>query len=117
MMTKPPVKTYCVTFGVMDMPNLATLVQYLFDSADILAFWNYIPLVYCVKSRLSSQELAMKLRPFFAPQGPFMIAEVKVENLDGILPNEAWRWFYLEHHEKTHAPTFFYPPILSPPDK
>jgi hypothetical protein len=96
--------------------NLPSLVQYLFDSADILAFWNYIPLVYCVKSRLSAAELTAKLLPFFQ-NTHFLIAEINARNLEGRLPGEAWTWFYLDHHQKTHAPNFFFPPILPAPSR
>ncbi|BCA04156.1 hypothetical protein [Bradyrhizobium diazoefficiens] len=113
-MTNPSVKTYCVTFGVVEV-NIAAVVQYLFDSADILAFWNYVPLVYCVKSRLSARDLAVKLKSFFPQTGPYLIAEINPQNVDGILPNEAWEWFYLDHHQKTHAPTFHFPPTLEAP--
>ena len=89
--------------------NLSAFTQYLYDSVDIVAFWNYIPLVYCVKSHLSATELANKLRSFFPqpvqwPLGSFMIAEINVRNLNGVLPKEAWGWFYLPHHEKTRPP-------------
>ncbi len=80
--------------------NLWALIRYLHDSRDIIAYWNYIPLVYCIKSYLSAAELAIKLQPYF-PQ-PFMIAEINPGNLNGILPEEAWSWFYIEHHEKQH---------------
>jgi hypothetical protein len=94
-------KIYCVNF-VAENVNLGALQQYLFDSADIIAYWNYIPLVYCIKSRLSSVELAIKLRPFL-PQN-YMIAEINPHNLNGILPPAAWEWFYLNHHEKNRPP-------------
>lgn len=75
------VKTYCLTFGVQDV-NISAVVRYLYDSNDVIAFWNYVPLVYCIKSRLTSSELALKLQPFF-PRGTFFVAEVNVYNVDG----------------------------------
>jgi hypothetical protein len=113
-MKDPAIKTYCLTFGVVDV-NIPAVVQYLYDSSDILAFWNYVPLVYCLKSRLNSTDLAMKLRPFFPPAGPYLIAEINEENLNGVLPTEAWSWFYLDHHQKTRAPAFAFPTALPPP--
>ena len=101
-MSNGDVKVYIITFGVMDV-NMAALNQYLFDSSDIIAFWNYVPLVYCVKSRTTATELAVKLTPFF-PHGTFFIAEVNRQNLNGMLPQPAWDWFYLEHHEKHKPP-------------
>jgi hypothetical protein len=91
-------KTYIINFYAVDV-NLWALTQYLHDSRDIIAYWNYIPLVYCVKSFLSASELTQRLHPYF-PR-PFLIAEISPTNIDGSLPQEAWSWFYMEHHEKT----------------
>ncbi len=101
-MSNGDVKVYIITFGVMGV-NLAALNQYLFDSSDIIAFWNYVPLVYCVKSRATAAVLTVKLAPFF-PSGTFFIAEINRYNINGILPKPAWDWFYLDHHEKHRPP-------------
>jgi hypothetical protein len=58
-----------------------------------------------VKSRLNASEFTFKLHAFF-PNAIFMIAEINVANINGVLPREAWDWFYLDHHEKTRAPQF-----------
>jgi hypothetical protein len=94
-------KTYIINFYAGHV-NLWQLTRYLHDSRDIVAYWNYIPLVYCIKSYLSAAELAIKLQPYF-PQ-PFMIAEINEQNINGILPQEAWSWFYMDHHEKHELP-------------
>jgi hypothetical protein len=101
-MTDPTVRVYIIAFAARDV-NLAALNQYVFDSADIIAYWNYVPLVYCVKSRLSATELTLKLQPFF-PHGTYLIAEINRDNMNGVLPQPAWEWFYLAHHEKHRAP-------------
>jgi hypothetical protein len=98
------IKVYCINFFARGI-NLAAFTQYLYDSKDIIAFWNYIPLVYCVKSRLSATELTAKLRPFI-PSDNYMVAEVNLQNINGVLPIEAWHWFYLQHHEKSRPPSF-----------
>jgi hypothetical protein len=98
------VKVYCVNFYAQGV-NLLAFTQYLYDSQDIVAFWNYIPLVYCVKSRLNATELTTKLRSFF-PSGGFMVTEINVRNMNGVLPRDAWDWFYLPHHEKVRPPSF-----------
>jgi len=69
-------KTYIITFCVQNV-NLNALHQYLFDSADVIAFWNYIPLVYCIKSRLGAVALARKLKPFFEKDS-YMVAQVNL---------------------------------------
>lgn len=97
-------RTYSINFGVEGV-NIGAFGQYLYDSADIAAYWNYIPLVYCIKTRLDAIELTHKLRPFF-PRGNFLIAEINPANINGSLPQSAWDWFYLQHHEKVRPPVF-----------
>jgi len=90
-------KTYIVNFYATDV-NLWALTEYLHASRDIIAYWNYIPLVYCIKSYLSAAELTVRLGAFFPH--PFMIVEINPSNANGMLPAEAWSWFYMDHHEK-----------------
>lgn len=97
-----PIRVYSINFWAEDV-NIVSFARYLYDSADIIAYWNYIPLVYCVKSKLSSTELAVKLGDFLPP-AKFMVSEINILNLNGSLPFAAWEWFYLEHHEKTNPP-------------
>ena len=96
------IKVYSINF-VAHGVNVWALTRYLYDSTDIIAYWNYIPLVYCVKTRLSATQLTAKLHAFF-PSGNFMVGEINVHNLNGVLPKEAWGWFYLQHHEKNRPP-------------
>jgi hypothetical protein len=98
------IRIYMITFFVDPQTNLPTLHQYLTDSVDVLGYWNYIPLVYCVKTRLDATQLSTKFAPFF-PSG-FMIAEINPNNLNGrLVPEEAWKWFY-------EAPTPKHLPLL-----
>jgi hypothetical protein len=105
-------KTYIINFYAKDV-NLWQLTQYLHDSRDIIAYWNYIPLVYCIKSYLLAGQLASKLQPYF-PRGTFMIAEIDPGNINGFLPAEAWSWFYMDHHEKQELPPSLVADLLSP---
>jgi hypothetical protein len=107
-------KTYIINFLAGGLPSMNLLWQptrYLHDSRDIIAYWNYIPLVYCIKSYLSAEELTVKLRPFFP--NSFMIAEINPGNINGILPKEAWTWFYMDHHEKQELPASVAADLLS----
>jgi hypothetical protein len=106
-------KTYIINFLAAHVEvNLWQLTRYLHDSRDIVAYWNYIPLVYCIKSYLSADELTIKLGPFFPSS--FMIAEINPGNINGILPKEAWTWFYMDHHEKQSELPPSLADILSP---
>jgi hypothetical protein len=102
MNNAPPIKAYILNFWT-DGVNIGSLQQYLHDSVDVIAYWNYIPLVYCIKSRLNALELKLKLASFF-PNGGFMIAEINIWNMDGSLVGPAWDWFYLDHHDKIRPP-------------
>ncbi|WP_461318690.1 hypothetical protein [Bradyrhizobium barranii] len=87
-------KIYMVTFFLDEKTSLPVLHQYLNDSVDIQGFWNYVPLVYCIKSPLNATELTHKLSAFFT--AGFMVAEINPQNLNGRLPagQPAWEWFY-----------------------
>ncbi len=96
------VKIYSINFWAEGV-NFGAIQQYLYDSSDIIAYWNYIPLLYCVKSNLSSTELAEKLSHFI-PSNNFLVAQIDRSNMNGVLPQSAWDWFYLEHHQKINPP-------------
>jgi hypothetical protein len=94
------IRIYVINFTVDHQTNLPALHQYFADSIDVLGYWNYIPLVYCVKTRLSATEMALKLAPFFA--SGFMVAEINPANMNGrLVPPAAWEWFYEPPAEKT----------------
>jgi hypothetical protein len=101
--------TYIITFFAEGV-NIWALTRYLHDSRDIIAYWNYIPLVFCVKTYLTSTALTEKLQPYF-PQS-FMIAEINEGNINGRLPQEVWQWFYMEHHQKQALPSLPGLPLL-----
>jgi hypothetical protein len=100
-MNSSPPKVYILNFWAEGV-NLDALQQYLHDSVDVIAYWNYIPLVYCIKSRLTATDLSAKLAPFFPHH--FMIAEINEWNTDGKMSAAAWDWFYLAHHDKVRPP-------------
>jgi hypothetical protein len=93
--------TYIINFFAEGV-NIWTLTQYLHENREIIAYWNYIPLVFCVKTYLTSAELTARLQPYFPH--PFMIAEINEHNINGRLPQEAWQWFYMDHHVKHELP-------------
>lgn len=72
--------------------------QYLLDSTDIAAYWNYIPLIYMVKSHLVANQLTQRFVPFLGSR--FIISEIVPSNVDGQLPKEAWEWIYFPHIRK-----------------
>lgn len=83
--------------------NASAFHQYLADSADLGGFWNYIPFVYCVKSRLQIVDLRMKLSSFIAPRS-FMVLDITHSARDGWLPGPAWDWFNQPAVSRTEMP-------------
>lgn len=85
------VKTYII-FGQYGDMNLVAFSQYIVDSADILSYWNHLPLLYVVKTKLGARVLTQKLRPFFDGRS-YLVAEIDVKNIDGWMSPGAWEWF------------------------
>lgn len=84
-------KTYIVNLTINNT-NLYNFEQDLKSNPYVLAYWNYIPLVYCLKSTLDSAHLAQLFGKHF-PGGGFLIAEINSFNVNGLLPKDAWDWF------------------------
>lgn len=95
-----PVRTYLLAFNQFDAKiNLASLERYLLDSVEILGYWNHLPYIFFVKSRLLATDIAARLNSFF-PGSVFMLVEVNANNMNGIMPQPAWQWFYADHSVK-----------------
>jgi hypothetical protein len=91
-------KIYIITFYAQNV-NLPALHMYLNDSVDILGYWNHIPLVYCVKSRLPATMVRDRLRPFLPD--PMMVAEINPANMNGYMFSaDLWNWFFQPPPEK-----------------
>lgn len=88
-----------VIYGMYEGMNVGAFHQYLADSVDILSYWNHLPLIYFVKTKLGPHELTAKLMPFFDKR-LFIIAEADPDAISGWLPMNAWDWF------KTPAPPY-----------
>jgi hypothetical protein len=97
------IRVYIVTGFQGDGGWIPALNRYLHDIPDVIAYWNYVPHVFCVKTKLSVESFAKNLEPFF-PQNNLFIAEINPMNLNGMLPPAAWEWFQLGHHEKNRGP-------------
>ncbi len=81
-----------VVYGMYEGMNMGAFHQYLVDSVDILSYWNHLPLLYIVKTKLALQPLTDKLLPFFDKR-LFIVLDVDSENVNGWLPKQAWDWF------------------------
>ena len=89
--------TYMVAFDVTSGNNSwLTLNQYIKDSKDFIAYWNYIPFTYMVKASLSATDIATKLQSVIPGQN-FIVVEINHLNMNGILPRAAWDWIHADH--------------------
>jgi len=90
-------RLYLIVFDATKNPDvLGALHRYIMDSRDFVGYWNYIPLVYIVKSYESMSVLREKLR-YILTGGKFLIVEISSRTIDGLMPREAWDWFYYSH--------------------
>ncbi|MFI0846441.1 hypothetical protein [Mesorhizobium sp. IMUNJ 23232] len=101
------IKTYSI-YGLYDQFQSDAFNQYLLDSVDILSYWNHLPLLYFVKTRLAVGVVSSKIKPFFGGSW-YIVIEVNPVGADGWLPQPAWDWF------TTPAPTFKVPSPPPPP--
>ncbi|MES0091177.1 hypothetical protein [Mesorhizobium sp. M0030] len=107
-MTNDDLNVYIVNFQASEAPGFAngqlSLVHiegfnlYLRNSQEIAAYWNYIPLLYMVKTKLPARELAIRFRPFLGSR--FVVGRIDKQDVDGLLPSAAWDWIYFPHQEK-----------------
>jgi hypothetical protein len=72
------------------------------DSKDFVGYWNYIPFVYMVKTYESLPVLREKFAYIFT-SGGFLLAEIFHNSVDGLLPREAWDWFWHSHGQLSLA--------------
>lgn len=91
------IHTY-VIYGIYDKFSIDAFGQYLKDSIDILSYWNHMPLLYFVKTRLDVTTLTEKVKPFFGGSW-LIVVKVVPEDVNGWMPLDAWPWF------KTPSPT------------
>ena len=112
-MSTQDVNIYLITFFHPNGGQIAFAVnQYLLDSVDILGFWNYIPLVYGVKTKLNAAELTQKLASIMQG-GHFLVTRIDPYDINGRLPPPAWSWFYSPPTEPGNRPAA--PKAITPP--
>jgi hypothetical protein len=91
-MTTPNVRTYSINF-VAHGADIEGLLNFFRFDPRVLGYWNYIPLVYCIKCHASSTEVVTWIGRYF-PLGNYMVAEIYPSNINGSLSGDAWNWFY-----------------------
>ena len=87
------IRTYIISAGFAPT-YLSELEYFIQHDQRILAYWNYIPGLYFVKSDLSAEQLTKAISPFLYKTPHYIVSEVNVQNMNGQLPRTAWEWFY-----------------------
>jgi hypothetical protein len=89
-----PIKTYVLNFFQPNPNwNIQGLHNYIRESKAFVGWSNRLPMVYYLMSRLTAPEIRTRLVPIFAG-GNFIVAEIDRFNMDGLMPQDAWDWFY-----------------------
>jgi hypothetical protein len=84
---------YCYAiYGPSDGVNIGALRQYIVDSVDVLSFWNHLPFLYLIKTKVDLNTITHKLAPFYSGKF-FIVMAIDPDNVNGILPMTAWEWF------------------------
>jgi hypothetical protein len=97
-------------YGPGDDVNVGALKQYIVDSVDVLSFWNHLPSLYLIKTKVDLNTITYKLTPFYLGKF-FIVMEINPGNVNGILPMPAWEWF------RTPPPPTKLPNPLPPPPR
>lgn len=82
-------KTYALV--VTPRANLDEVGRLVQTEPRIPAYWNYLPYLFCVKTKMSAKELA-ELFTDAAVSG-FLVVEIDPTNMNGRLQRAAWGWF------------------------
>ena len=71
--------------------NYDGAVAYIRDCSDFNAWWNHMPGVFIVTTRLRADEISERLRAF-TKHSNLLVVHVDLENSDGRLSRKVWDW-------------------------
>ncbi len=71
--------------------ELEMLRHYVTSSSDFSAWWNYIPMVFLVESKLTAEAIGERLHEL-APEARFLVTEANLAESQGWLPESSWKW-------------------------
>lgn len=98
-------------YGEFDGVNVAALRQYILDSIDVLSFWNHLPGLFLIKTKVDLNVFAYKLGAFFGGKF-FIVMQVNSNNVNGVLPLPAWEWFRIPAPPNKMSGQSYPPPKL-----
>lgn len=81
------------------------LQQFIVNNKHIDTWWNYIPLVYAITSKLDYRSLEKMFTSFFADSSvDYLLAKFDPTESDGSLPRTAWDGFLKDIQGPTGSP-------------
>ena len=60
-------------------------------------WWNHLPGVFMVTSRLTADEITEQIRPLTG-ESRFLVVRVDLNDTEGWLPQKSWQW--IKHRER-----------------
>lgn len=83
----------------LDQAAVKTLIR---SDPDFLAWWNHLPSIFLVTTRLNEDQISERLKR--VTQGAtFLVVEVNPVRSEGWLPERAWRWIRRRSGETSDA--------------
>lgn len=71
--------------------NVVAVKDYLKNDEAFTHWWNHVPGVFIVTSRLSATEITDRVRPITG-EATFIVIGVKLDETEGWLPQRSWKW-------------------------
>jgi hypothetical protein len=83
---------FLIAFDLRDRTlDYDAAVKYILDSDDFEAWWNHMPGVFLVITRLRPDEISDRLRAF-TKESNLLVVRVDLEDSEGRLSRRAWNW-------------------------
>ncbi len=85
-------KTFLISFDLADdRLDTAAIKGFIKNNPDFTAWWNHLPLIYLVQSRLSADDISEQVERH-TRGARFLVMEVNPANSNGWLPERSWTW-------------------------
>jgi hypothetical protein len=71
--------------------DLEHIRLYVTTSDDFSSWWNHIPFVFMLETKLDADTIGARLHAI-VPNARFLLTEVKLAESQGWLPDISWKW-------------------------
>ena len=80
--------------------DLAAIKDQIKQDEAFTHWWNHLPAVFLVTSRLTADQITDRLSPVVG-DARFLVIGVRLDDTEGWLPEKSWRW--IKHRERDVA--------------